>query len=301
MDSIRPMAEQATRVLARRWPHAYLGQALSFQIVDVLGPRVDTETRLARLPGGARLVVTLRDYALRELYFRGSRTTARGWLYEPETTRFIFKWLRPGDTFVDIGANAGYYTAIAGSIVGPSGRVHAFEPNPVVVTLLQKTVEVNRYQDRTDVNPLAVTSTGTPVEIFRPLDPGATGATTTVPLGSELVLPGLTVPSITLDAYVEMKEIQTIRLMKIDVEGAELDVLAGALRTLEIIQPEGILCEFCPRLLPDPERAWKRLLADTGGYGYQPSIVSSSGELTSWDGRMPAWTVGNVCLTLPGA
>src|SRR2546430_6530544 len=171
LDSIRSVVEQATRVLARRWPHAYLGQALSFQIVEVLGPRVDTETRVARLPGGARLAVTLRDYALRELYFRGSRNTARGWLYEPETTRLFFKWLRPGDTFVDIGANAGYYTAISGSIVGPSGRVHAFEPNPMVATLLQKTVEVNRYQDRTDVNALAVTSTGAPVEIFRPIDP----------------------------------------------------------------------------------------------------------------------------------
>jgi FkbM family methyltransferase len=299
LDPVLMVAERVARLVGRRWPEAYIGRALRFHVVDMLGQRVDTETRVAQLPGGAGLLVTLRDYALRELYFKGSRTTRRGWLWEPETTRFVFRWLRPGDTFVDIGAHVGYYTAIAGSIVGRSGRVHAFEPNPAVAALLQKTVDLNRYGDRTEINAVAVTSTGAPIEIYRPTDPGATMATTTVPHAWQSVLPGLQVSSVTLDGYVTTRRIKAIRLVKIDVEGAELDVLSGASHTLQAVRPQALICEFCPALLADPSLAWQRLIAQTIPLGYRPFFLESDGTLTASDGRMPSWRLGNICLVLP--
>src|SRR6185436_6075060 len=54
------------------------------------------------------------------------------WIYmgafEPKETALATRWLRPGMTFVDVGANVGYFTLLAASRVGPSGRVHAIEP-----------------------------------------------------------------------------------------------------------------------------------------------------------------------------
>jgi FkbM family methyltransferase len=295
MDPIRPMAERVARYVGCRWPEAYLGRALRFHLVHALGQRIDTETRVAQLPGGVRLVVSLRDYALRELYFKGSRSLYRGWLYEPETTRFVMRWLGPGDVFLDIGANAGYYTAIAAAIIGSSGRVHAFEPNPPVARLLRMTLEVNSFTDRAEVNRVAVNSSGASVEIFRPTDPGATGATTTVPLPSQSVLPPLKVPAVTIDSYVAMKGITNIRLIKIDVEGAEADVISGASQTLEAVRPEALLCEFCPEILVDPATMWRRLLIRTRQSGYRPFFLAHDGALIACDGRMPEWKVGNLC------
>ena len=53
-----------------------------------------------------------------------------GRLHEPEVSRFLASVLQPGDTVVDVGAHVGYYSLLAGRVVGPTGRVFAFEPEP---------------------------------------------------------------------------------------------------------------------------------------------------------------------------
>jgi FkbM family methyltransferase len=196
---------------------------------------------------------------------------------------------------VDVGANAGYYTAIAGSLVGPSGHVYAFEPNPPLARLLRETVALNHHQSRTKVEAIAVSSTGGSVRLFRPTDPGATGAATTVPLPSQRVEPGLAVPSVALDKFVSGLGIRSIRLVKVDVEGAELDVLAGATQTLRTVKPDALLCEFCPQLLPDPQSTWREMLRVLGLFGYYPFFLDLSGRLELGSSRMPTWKVGNVC------
>ena len=59
--------------------------------------------------------------------------------YEPATVRYLASHLAAGDVFVDVGANSGYFTMIAAGLVGSSGRVVAFEPNPEVRGRLSRT------------------------------------------------------------------------------------------------------------------------------------------------------------------
>lgn len=66
-----------------------------------------------------------------------------GGRYEVDVTRVVVSNSRPGDTFVDIGANIGYYTYIAGSIVGHHGGVHSFEPIPEIFSLLETNLKLN--------------------------------------------------------------------------------------------------------------------------------------------------------------
>ena len=57
--------------------------------------------------------------------------------YEPCQTQLIKDNLREGEVFIDLGANIGYFTLIASKIVGPKGHVYAFEPNPVIFSILK--------------------------------------------------------------------------------------------------------------------------------------------------------------------
>ena len=63
---------------------------------------------------------------------------------------------RPGDTFVDVGANMGYYTVKIGAKVGPAGRVYSFEPNAAIFDILRDNVEINTFTSRTTLSNAAV-------------------------------------------------------------------------------------------------------------------------------------------------
>src|SRR6185369_10140974 len=66
-------------------------------------------------------------------------------IYEPMETRLFKREIKPGQTVLDIGANIGYYTLIAAKLVGPTGKVYAFEPDPANFRLLKKNVEGNGH------------------------------------------------------------------------------------------------------------------------------------------------------------
>lgn len=292
LPGMAAVGESVTRFLGRRWPDSELSIAPRFQIIDhLLGAGKPTE-RVCRLPGGARLVVDVADYAGRRLYFCLSHKINRGWLYEPETTRFLWNWLRPGDTFIDVGANAGYFSAMAASIVGRAGRVHAFEPNPQVSRLLDRTVERNGYQERMRVNPLAVTDRAGSVQLWCRPDGRATDDATTVQQAGRVPVQ---VDSITLDAYCKQAGVERIRLIKIDVEGAELDVFRGASHVLTTIRPDAFVIEFAPVLLSDSARTWTKLLATFSSHHYSIRGLDMSGSPAQRGHDAPTWEWGNVC------
>jgi len=67
--------------------------------------------------------------------------------WEPSETRWFLKGLKEGDTFVDVGANVGYYTLIAAKLVGPTGRVYSFEPDPESFAILERNVRLNGFRN----------------------------------------------------------------------------------------------------------------------------------------------------------
>ena len=88
-----------------------------------------------------------------------------GGTYEPEQTRAFEELVKPGDTVLDVGAHVGYYTLLSSVLVGASGRVFAFEPNPRNYHYLDQHVYLNRCRNVTTV-PLGEQRPPRPVNTF---------------------------------------------------------------------------------------------------------------------------------------
>lgn len=85
--------------------------------------------------------------------------------YEPETIALFRSYLKEGMTVVDIGANLGYFTVIAAGLVGPSGKVFSYEPDPHNFALLEKNVSVNGFKNVTNF-PVALSDRRGTRELF---------------------------------------------------------------------------------------------------------------------------------------
>jgi FkbM family methyltransferase len=177
----------------------------------------------------------------RDVYFFGT--------YEPEITNLVLRTLRPGDLAFDIGANAGYFTLLMAGIVGGTGQVHAFEPNPKLVSTLKESVAMNSYEERVFVNSVAVgATTQHQLEFFVSQLPENSGISSLKPhlwgiAGGAYANHKILVDTTTLDEYVRAHGIRRCDLVKIDVEGAEDDVVRGMSIVLERLQPQIIICE----------------------------------------------------------
>lgn len=170
--------------------------------------------------------------------------------HESATTDFIRTHLRPGDVFVDVGANFGYYSMIAASVVGPRGRVYSFEPNPFVLDCLRQSMVRNGFADRIVPVDLALADTDDEhVTFFLTQDPTNAGISSLMPWDGHLKAGNLsaqaTIPVTTrrFDTWLRETKVAAIRMMKIDVEGAEARVVCGMVEALRRFRPEFIVCE----------------------------------------------------------
>jgi FkbM family methyltransferase len=113
-------------------------------------------TTTARTIFGARFRCDRADFIQRRLAFFG--------LFEPNLTYFARSVLKPGDIFIDVGANIGYYTILAAAQVGPAGKVYAIEASPTTCDLLRANLALNDLRNVIAVN-MAVTDTECRVRI----------------------------------------------------------------------------------------------------------------------------------------
>ena len=288
--------ENGARLVCRRFPGSRLSAILMWQVSLALVRNGDTAVRVATLPGGGRLALTLDEYSWRKLYFQLDPSMHR-WLYERETTLFFRRWLRSGDRVIDVGANVGYFTMLAAQMVGDEGAVHAFEPNPRVVSLLHKSVALNGFRRRVRVTDKAVSVQTGSLSFFSPTDPGNTYEATVVKR-DDIPLCSLEVASVSLDDYAVSNAVERVRLLKIDVEGAEVEVLYGAQQLLRKSRPEAVICEFAPR--SDAEEEWCALIAVFAAFDYEPYRLDESGKPIGPNRGVPDWQWGNICFLPTG-
>lgn len=153
--------------------------------------------------------------------------------------------LRPGDVAVDVGANVGVFSIAMGLAVGPAGRVMAFEPQPPVAAILARNIQTHGLRQ---------------VEVSRAIVSDADGEgefleMRTLPAGRQMNFGGVSVQSRTYDAYgglvstpvrcIDGLKLERCDFIKIDVEGAEALVVAGAANTLTSCRP--VLSVECDR------------------------------------------------------
>ena len=179
--------------------------------------------RALRLP--LRLIPREAEVRILQGPLRGKRWIARSsnhgcWLgsYEAAKQRKIIEFVRPGMVCWDVGANVGFYTLLFAELVGVSGRVFAFEPVPRNLELLQRHVSMNRYQN-VRIFPCALGD----FDGEAGFDLGPNPSMGHMAAGGPLKM-----RCSRGDTLLAAGEVEAPDVIKIDVEGAEGDVLRGA-------------------------------------------------------------------------
>lgn len=174
------------------------------------------------------------------------------WLgtYEAALQHAITQRVTPGGVFFDVGAHAGYYSLLASRLLGPGGRVVAFEPDTRNIAHLRRHLRLNRIKNVTIVKAAVADRTGT--ARFARERSGFGGALSNA--GSR------TVATVTLDGLISAGKLPAPNYLKIDVEGAELRVLRGAAKILSASRPIIFLAVHTPEM----ERRCGKTLAALG-------------------------------------
>jgi FkbM family methyltransferase len=210
---------------------------------------------------GTLCVETVHDF---KILLQGSdlsitpHVTTKG-CYERKEEDFINSVLRGGDYFVDVGANVGVFTLLAAQMVGPFGRVFAFEPNPTVADLLRRSAVMNWWHDRVVVSELGVGADNSDAIMhllkYRNGDSRVTQEPSrafekTSEFSPETEQINIQITS--LDQYFPYNV--PIRFLKVDVEGFEDEVLQGASRLISNRCIDYIMVETIREVADDFDR-----------------------------------------------
>ncbi len=183
------------------------------------------------VPPGTRVWAKIRDGPARGLWLRvDPRTGAHFWRGAGEIAvqRALVEHLRPGMVVYDIGANIGFFSLLAARLVGPSGRVFAFEPEPTLLPRLRENIGRNGFDHITVVGK-AVTATSGEI-FFEPTDSHRSPDFGLGRIRQEAACTTITVAGVALDDFVLQHPWPDV--VKCDAEGAEVDILRGATQLL---------------------------------------------------------------------
>lgn len=207
--------------------------------------------------GSYQVDLNFSDQVQRQIYFG---------LYDIDGINMTKRLLRPGDVFFDIGANVGYYSLIASQLVGATGQVHAFEPIPENILSIQKSISDNSIAN-INLNQVAVADKKSSMDIYIGDDTiGNSGWASFVK--STRRIHSLKVDVVSIDDYVRANGIDRVRLVKIDIEGAELDALKGMKNICSDVSAPNMICEINPYLLARQQIDSRAITSCLSEYGY---------------------------------
>jgi len=181
--------------------------------------------------------VDLDEWIQQNIFFFG--------IYDKTNIEFLKKNLHRGDTFIDIGANVGNFTLLASKLIGKEGKVYAFEPVEIVANRLALNLKINKLQNVTLVRK-AVYNKTTELDFYiaRKENLGMSS------IKRHDTESGIIqkIPAIKLDDYFDQRSLEDVRLVKIDIEGAELYALEGMKNIINKFKPV-IMIEISPQFL----------------------------------------------------
>lgn len=192
------------------------------------------------LPGDAKVWAAVGDGPAQGLWLELNPRTGQTYLRgeaEPIVQRLLAGKLRPGMIFYDLGANIGFFSLMAARIVGETGRVFSFEPDAVVAERLRRNVARNAFSNVTVIEAGLWSQSGT-LNFIAAASSSPDRGTGQFVSGDDRG--GTATRCISLDDFV--REAPAPDAIKIDVEGAEVEVLTGGAEVLQTKRP-WILCE----------------------------------------------------------
>jgi len=188
----------------------------------------------------------------------------QGW-FEFDLQTFLFLYLRPGDTFVDCGAHAGLYSVLAGKLIGPQGTLVSVEPNPAVCSLLRRNLESNGIAGSVIAEAAAYSASGT-MKFY----PGREGRTAYGSLMPEDELESfITVATTTVGELCRGAGVVQADVVKLDVEGSEIEAVRGLTSTARDISFPLLIVEFTEANLKRANSGTELLYSALEAAGYR--------------------------------
>lgn len=194
--------------------------------------------------------------------------------WEPNETYTVMSLLNKGDIFIDIGANIGYFSLLAGNIVGRGGKVYSFEPVPATNEVLQKNASINNFSN-IKIFRYAAVDNNRAIKIARRGKGDRSELNSMRPLDTEgeyWSIEGKRVDEIVPSNL-------PIRLIKLDVEGAEFFALKGLEKILRLNNAPMVLCEVTDSFLRELGSSAKELYQFMLDCGYKHTYRSSNKSL----------------------
>jgi FkbM family methyltransferase len=197
--------------------------------------------------------------------------------FETAELEFTQRYIQPGMTVLDIGANCGLYTLLASTCVGPSGSVFAFEPSPRERKRLREHLWLNRCTNAR-IEPYALGSHTSQADLYV-VQGAQTGCNSLKPPQVNEPVSPTRVEVRTLDDFLEREGLTGVHFIKIDVEGGEMEVLKGATNLLQNPSLPALLVEVSDLRTAAWNYKAKEILSFLREYGYTFFSASTSGSL----------------------
>ncbi len=197
--------------------------------------------------------------------------TERG-CFELFETKLVQELVKSGDVVLDVGANIGYYTLQFAKLVGPTGHVYAFEPDPDNFKLLCKNIGMNGYSNVTAIQK-AVSNRSSTIKLYRNTENHGDHRIYNSGEGRATV----EVETISLDEYVAKIDRQ-IDLIKFDIQGAEAIAFQGMKQLLQENRSLKIITEFWPRGLLMSGNNPREFLEQFSDLGFDVKVIDEQAE-----------------------
>lgn len=228
-------------------------------LVETLRPFIIPKTRIiTQAYDNLVFELDLHDLVQRQIFFE---------IYDREEIDLLRRVVNEGDIVFDVGGNVGLYAISLAKMVGSAGKVHVFEPIFENMQAICRNVSLNHFEDRVILNLLAIAEKETVIDLYFSSRQDNTGWASIVP--SKFRENRLQVQAVNLDTYIRKNDIENVKLIKMDIEGAELYALRGMDTILRKENGPVIYLEINPYLLDkqkvNPADVKKQLV----DYGYR--------------------------------
>lgn len=264
---MRLWANRALRAFIRHAPF----ESGKWRVVRALRPLLVREALADETSYfGLRMLCDIDDWMQHQVYYFGYYNNER------VHTEYFRRLLRPGQVVIDCGANVGYYTLLAAQGVQPGGSVHSFEPVERTFDRLVHNVGLNEFENVV-VNRQALTNANGVATVWV-APPNNSGTSSLVAPLREFSAEER-VPTERLDEYCRRAGIDSVDIVKIDVEGGEMEVLKGGESVLQRSQGAQVLIEVNRELLDRGGTSPEEVGLFMAAMGFRPHRITKHGAV----------------------